>query len=190
VHCARPTSRAQRGAVRDPSRASTRSQQGEHEIRFPTRPQGEHEIPTRPQGAEARRRARCTIDDDEQGEQGGAVRRKAERQREIGAAAARPRAERASGLGNGDSGSAVGDRVSRLGLCRESSVGPALLAEGFGPFNGIGSALLALVLSNIWAAVGPTHLSCRAGPKPTGRRICPYPARARNQPCRAGFGPG
>jgi hypothetical protein len=43
--------------------------------------------------------------------------------------------ERASGLGNGDSGSAVGDRVSRLGLCRESSVGPALLAEGFGPFN-------------------------------------------------------
>jgi hypothetical protein len=122
-------------------------------------------------------RARCTIDDDEQGEQGGAVGRKAERQRENGAAAARPRAERASGLGNGDSGSAVGDRVSRLGLCRESSVGPALLAEGFGPFNGIGSALLALVLSNIRAAVGPTHLSCRAGPKPTGRRICPYPAR-------------
>jgi hypothetical protein len=80
-------------------------------------------------------RARCTIDDDEQGEQGGAVGRKAERQRENGAAAARPRAERASGLGNGDSGSAVGDRVSRLGLCRESSVGPALLAEGFGPFN-------------------------------------------------------
>jgi hypothetical protein len=79
--------------------------------------------------------------------------------------------------GIGDSGSAVGDRVSRLGLCRESSVGPALLAEGFGPFNGIGSALLALVLSNIRAAVGPTHLSCRAGPKPTGRRICPYPAR-------------
>jgi hypothetical protein len=27
------------------------------------------------------------------------------------------------------------------------------------------------------AAVGPTHISCRAGPKPTGRRICPYPAR-------------
>jgi hypothetical protein len=30
---------------------------------------------------------------------------------------------------------------------------------------------------NTWAAVGPTHLLCRAGPKHAGRRICTYPAR-------------
>jgi hypothetical protein len=32
---------------------------------------------------------------------------------------------------------------------------------------------------NMRAAVGPTYLSGRAGPKHAGRRICPYPAAKR-----------
>jgi hypothetical protein len=168
VHCARPTSRAQRGAVR----AGEQDQRGDEQAsRARSRARDPHSTAGRI-GEEGEHDARSTTTSraSREGRSGG-------RQRENGAAAVRPRAERASGLGNGDSGSTVGDRVSRLGLCREPSVGPALLAEGFGPFNGIGPALLALVLSNIRAAVGPTHLSCRTGPKHAGHRICPYPTR-------------
>jgi hypothetical protein len=39
---------------------------------------------------------------------------------------------------------------------------------------------------NMRAAVGPTHLSGRAGPKHVGRCICSYPARLTG---RAGPGP-
>jgi hypothetical protein len=148
------------GRARDPhSTAGRKGEEGEHDARSTTTSRASregrsggrqggavgrnakwHEIPTRPQGAEARAeegehdaRSTTTSRASREGRSGG-------RQRGREKMAPPPpdreqRGRRGWGMGNGDSGSAVGDRVSRLGLCRESSVGPALLAEGFGPFN-------------------------------------------------------